>query len=64
MPVTAAPKDDDEAGIPGLSLSPAPASQSLKDRELADLPTERIVKTPQLPLCENPVLATGAVAAQ
>lgn len=64
MPVTAAPKDEDESGIPGLSLNPAPALQSLKDRELASPPTERIVKTPQLPLRDSPALAVGAVAAQ
>ncbi|KAG8219004.1 putative poly(A) polymerase [Butyriboletus roseoflavus] len=64
MPVTTAPKDEDESGIPGLSLSPAPAPESLKERELASLPTERIIKTPQLPLHDSPALATGAVAAQ
>lgn len=64
MPVTAAPKDEDESGIPGLSLSSAPAPQILKDRELAPPPTERIVKTPQLALRDSPALATGAVAAQ
>ncbi|KAH0840260.1 hypothetical protein J3R83DRAFT_1267 [Lanmaoa asiatica] len=63
MPVTAAPKDEDEGGIPGLSLSSAPVPQSLKDRELASPPTERIVKTPPLSLRDSSALATGVVAA-
>lgn len=61
MPATAVPKDEDESGIPGLSLTSAPAPQSLK--ELATPPAERIVKTPQLPLRDNPALA-GVVVAQ
>ena len=65
MPATAAPKDEDESGIPGLlSLSSAPVPQSLEDRQLAPPPTERIVKTPQLPLHDTPALATAAVAVQ
>lgn len=64
MPVTTAPKDEDESGIPGLSLSPVPAPQTLKDRELASPPTERMIKTPQLPLHDSPALVAGAVAAQ
>lgn len=62
MPATTAPKDEDEGGIPGLSLSPAP--QDLKDREIASPPIERLVKTSQLALHDSPVLAAGAVAAQ
>ena len=65
MPATAAPKDEDEGGIPGLlSLSSAPVPQILEDRQLAPPPTERIVKTPQLPLHDSPALATAIVAAQ
>jgi hypothetical protein len=65
MPVTAAPKDEDESGIPGLlALSSAPVPHSLDDRRLAPPPTERIVKTPQLPLHDGPALAVGAVAVQ
>ncbi|KAI9574283.1 poly-A polymerase [Boletus coccyginus] len=62
MPATAASKDEDEGGIPGLSLSSTPAPQSLKDREIASPPTERIVKTPQLPLHDSPALVAGALA--
>ncbi|KAF9236242.1 polymerase [Melanogaster broomeanus] len=62
MPVAAAPKDEDDGGIPGLSVTSA--AQSLKDRELATPPAETVVKTPQLPFGESVAMATGAVAAQ
>lgn len=64
IPVTAATKDEDESGIPGLSFSSVPVLPSLKDRELGSPPTDRMVKTPQLPLHESAVLTAGVVAAQ
>jgi hypothetical protein len=61
MPASAAPKEEDDSGIPGLSMIPAP--ESLKDRELASAPAERLVKAPHLPFGENVALVTGAIAA-
>ena len=64
MPDPVVPKDEDESGIPGLSLTSAPAPHGLKEREPVPPPIERIVKTPQVPLRDSPALTAGAVAAQ